>query len=96
MFYEKIQENEKVLTELDSFMGGDGNRGENMLRSMTAVVNEVEPREFESTVDLFKNTIMLLLTKVGGVSGTLYGSAFFRIAHAEKKIVRFTKILKKV
>lgn len=85
LFYEKIQENEKVLAELDSFMGGDGDHGENMLRGMTAVVNEVEPREFESTADLFKNAGMLLLTKVGGVSGTLYGSAFFGIAHAEKE-----------
>lgn len=85
LFYEKIQKNEKVLAELDSFMGGDGDHGENMLRGMTAVVNEVEPREFESTADLFKNAGMLLLTKVGGVSGTLYGSAFFGIAHAEKE-----------
>ena len=87
LFYEKIQENEKVLAELDSFMGGDGDHGENMLRGMTAVVNEVEPREFESTADLFKNAGMLLLTKVGGVSGTLYGSAFFGIAHAVKSAV---------
>lgn len=63
LFYEKIQENEKVLAELDSFMGGDGDHGENMMCGMTAVVNEVEPREFESTADLFKNAGMLLLTK---------------------------------
>lgn len=51
-------------------MGGDGDHGENMLRGMTAVVNTVEPKEFASTSDLFKETGMLLLTKVGGVSGT--------------------------
>ncbi|MCO4527443.1 Phospho-enol-pyruvate-dihydroxy-acetone-phosphotransferase, ADP-binding subunit DhaL [Streptococcus infantarius subsp. infantarius] len=70
LFYEKIQENVAVLAELDSTMGGDGDHGENMLRGMTAVVNTVEPKEFASTSDLFKETGMLLLTKVGGVSGT--------------------------
>lgn len=84
LFYEKIQENLAVLAELDSTMGGDGDHGENMLRGMTAVVNTVEPKEFASTSDLFKETGMLLLTKVGGVSGTLYDSAFLGMARAEE------------
>ena len=65
-------------------MGGDGDHGENMLRGMTAVVNEVEPREFESTADLFKNA-NASFEKSGECLRNFIQLSIFGIAHAEKE-----------
>ena len=47
-----------------------------MSRGMTAVVEDLSSKEYENTSALFKAVGMQLLSKVGGASGPLYGSAF--------------------
>lgn len=75
LFNEKIQEQKDYLSELDTPIG-DGDHGGNMSRGMAAVVEDLSSKEYENASSLFKAVGMQLLSKVGGASGPLYGSAF--------------------
>ncbi|MDO4814281.1 MAG: dihydroxyacetone kinase subunit DhaL [Gemella sp.] len=81
LFNEKIQANKDYLSELDTPIG-DGDHGGNMARGMAAVVEELKAKEFTKTSDVFKVVGMQLLSKVGGASGPLYGSAFVGLSKA--------------
>ena len=83
LFNQKIQDNKDYLSELDTPIG-DGDHGGNMSRGMAAVVDEIGEKEYESTSELFKAVAMQLLSKVGGASGPLYGSAFMGIPKSEQ------------
>ncbi|MDQ8820512.1 dihydroxyacetone kinase subunit DhaL [Streptococcus ruminantium] len=80
-FNEKIQANKDYLSELDSPIG-DGDHGGNMARGMAAVIQELSVKEYETAAQVFKVVAMQLLSKVGGASGPLYGSAFMGITKA--------------
>ncbi|MDX4997644.1 dihydroxyacetone kinase subunit DhaL [Streptococcus agalactiae] len=82
-FNQKIQSNKDYLSELDTPIG-DGDHGGNMARGMTAVIENLDNNEFSSAADVFKTVSMQLLSKVGGSSGPLYGSAFMGITKAEQ------------
>lgn len=82
-FNQKIQSNKDYLSELDTPIG-DGDHGGNMARGMTAVIENLDDNEFSSAADVFKTVSMQLLSKVGGASGPLYGSAFMGITKAEQ------------
>ncbi|HEL2592118.1 TPA: dihydroxyacetone kinase subunit L [Streptococcus suis] len=82
-FNEKIQTNKDYLSELDSPIG-DGDHGGNMARGMTAVMQELSEKDYESADQVFKVVAMQLLSKVGGASGPLYGSAFMGISKASQ------------
>lgn len=82
-FNAKIQENKDYLSELDTPIG-DGDHGGNMARGMAAVVNMMDKSELATTADVFKLVSMQLLSKVGGASGPLYGSAFMGMTKAEQ------------
>lgn len=82
-FNQKIQSNKDYLSELDTPIG-DGDHGGNMARGMTAVIKNLDNNEFSSAADVFKTVSMQLLSKVGGASGPLYGSAFMGITKAEQ------------
>ncbi|HIC0393520.1 TPA: dihydroxyacetone kinase subunit DhaL [Streptococcus agalactiae] len=82
-FNQKIQSNKDYLSELDTPIG-DGDHGGNMARGMTAVIENLDNNEFSSDADVFKTVSMQLLSKVGGASGPLYGSAFMGITKAEQ------------
>ncbi len=84
-FNNKINDNKDYLSQLDTPIG-DGDHGGNMARGMAAVVAELESKEFESSRDLFKMVAMQLLSKVGGASGPLYGSAFMGMAKADQNL----------
>lgn len=75
LFHEKIQEQKDYLSELDTPIG-DGDHGGNMSRGMVAVVEDLSSKDYENASALFKAVGMQLLSKVGGASGPLYGSAF--------------------
>lgn len=81
LFNEKIQANKDYLSELDTPIG-DGDHGGNMARGMEAVMAELTSKEFDQAADVFKAVSMQLLSKVGGASGPLYGSAFMGITKA--------------
>ncbi|HFI0398105.1 TPA: dihydroxyacetone kinase subunit DhaL [Streptococcus suis] len=82
-FNKKIQENKDYLSELDSPIG-DGDHGGNMARGMAAVMQELSEKDFETADQVFKVVAMQLLSKVGGASGPLYGSAFMGITKASQ------------
>lgn len=84
LFNEKIQVNKDYLSELDTPIG-DGDHGGNMARGMTAVVENLEGKDFANSAEVFQVVSMQLLSKVGGASGPLYGSAFMGIMKAEKE-----------
>lgn len=82
-FNEKIQTNKDYLSQLDSPIG-DGDHGGNMARGMAAVMQELSDKDYESADQVFKVVAMQLLSKVGGASGPLYGSAFMGISKASQ------------
>lgn len=82
-FNAKIQENKDYLSELDTPIG-DGDHGGNMARGMTAVMENMDGADFASAADVLKMVSMQLLSKVGGASGPLYGSAFMGMTKAEQ------------
>ena len=84
LFNEKIQANKDYLSELDTPIG-DGDHGGNMARGMAAVVENLEGKDFANLAEVIQVVSMQLLSKVGGASGPLYGSAFMGIMKAEKE-----------
>ncbi|MDV5973312.1 PTS-dependent dihydroxyacetone kinase, ADP-binding subunit DhaL [Streptococcus canis] len=83
LFNEKIQVNKDYLSQLDTPIG-DGDHGGNMARGMTAVMENLDGKEFASAKEVFKVVAMQLLGKVGGASGPLYGSAFMGLSKASE------------
>ncbi|BEL02080.1 dihydroxyacetone kinase subunit DhaL [Actinoplanes sichuanensis] len=69
------------LTKLDSAIG-DGDHGVNLRRGFTAVTALLDGTEFTGVGDVFVRTGGTLISKVGGASGPLYGSAFRALGKA--------------
>ena len=63
------------MTQLDTPIG-DSDHGNNMSRGMSHVVQAIETESPDSLEALLKLVTSTLLSKVGGASGPLYGSAF--------------------
>lgn len=80
LFNEKIQIKKDYLSELDTPIG-DGDHGNNMARGMSAVM---EADLSGDLPDIFKATAMALISKVGGASGPLYGTAMMEMMKASK------------
>ena len=83
LFNEKIQDQKAYLSDLDTPIG-DGDHGANMARGMAAAVESLAAKDFASAAEVFQAVSMQLISKVGGASGPLYGSAFMGMAGAEK------------
>ncbi|MGX7245400.1 dihydroxyacetone kinase subunit DhaL [Enterococcus quebecensis] len=81
LFKEKIDKNKDYLSELDTPIG-DGDHGNNMSRGMEAVSESLQSKNPETIQDVFKLTAMALISKVGGASGPLYGTAMMEMAKA--------------
>ncbi|MEV4641742.1 dihydroxyacetone kinase subunit DhaL [Actinoplanes sp. NPDC049548] len=80
-FARLVSEHKDRLTELDAAIG-DADHGANMDRGMTAVVAAHDETPPAIPAELLKRTGMTLVSKVGGASGPLYGTAFLRMATA--------------
>lgn len=76
-----IQSKKTYLTDLDQAIG-DGDHGLNLARGFKEVTKKIESSEYDDIGQLFKDTGMILLSKVGGASGPLYGSAFLKAANS--------------
>ncbi|MCO8272690.1 dihydroxyacetone kinase subunit DhaL [Actinoplanes sp. TRM 88003] len=92
-FARLIAANKDELTALDSAIG-DGDHGTNMDRGLTAVVSVLDAEPQETPSALFKKVGMTLISKVGGASGPLYGTAFLRMAAAAGDEVDLAKVLR--
>ena len=79
LFHQTIQTEKDYLNALDTAIG-DGDHGSNLARGMTAVIETLEKEPVEEVSDVFKKTAMTLISKVGGASGPLYGTAFLEMA----------------
>ncbi|SDT81299.1 dihydroxyacetone kinase subunit DhaL [Actinoplanes derwentensis] len=69
------------LTRLDAAIG-DGDHGVNMRRGFTAVTAVLDGTEFTGVGEVFVKAGGTLISKVGGASGPLYGSAFRAVGKA--------------
>lgn len=83
-FGEKITDNKEHLNKLDTAIG-DGDHGSNLKRGAEAVKEKASEMDYDNLSDLFKDVGMSLVSKVGGASGPLYGSAFIDMAKEAKE-----------
>ena len=83
LFNQKVQEEKDYLSELDGPIG-DGDHGANLARGMAAAHDALNSTEPQSAAEVFKAVSMALISKVGGASGPLYGSAFMGMMKAEQ------------
>ncbi|SET65563.1 dihydroxyacetone kinase DhaL subunit [Natronincola peptidivorans] len=72
-----IKENKELLTELDQAIG-DGDHGINLDRGFSAVKEKLNGLQNKDCGTILNTTAMTLISKVGGASGPLYGTAFMR------------------
>ncbi|MCM3478702.1 dihydroxyacetone kinase subunit DhaL [Caldibacillus thermoamylovorans] len=87
---EKIQKHKEYLSELDQAIG-DGDHGVNMARGFQEVMNKLSDADYATPSDLLKDVAMVLMSKVGGASGPLYGTAFLKMAMATKNKEKLTE-----
>ena len=76
-----IEEQRRYLTKLDSEIG-DGDHGNNMHRGFQAALQRLDGTNATSPADVLKAVSMALVSKVGGATGPLYGTAFLRASAA--------------
>lgn len=78
---EKIEAEKEYLTELDQPIG-DSDHGINLARGFQEVENKLPSMEDKDIGTILKTAGMALVSKVGGASGPLYGSAFMKMGMA--------------
>lgn len=83
LFGEQLMENKTYLSELDTAIG-DGDHGNNLARGAAALKEKLGANEYNTLTDLLKDVGMVFVSKIGGASGPLYGSAFISMAKASK------------
>ena len=86
-YADKISAHAQELTDLDAAIG-DADHGSNMQRGMQAVVAAL-PAEGNPSA-LLKSAAMALISKVGGASGPLYGTALLRAASSQTDKAEWT------
>lgn len=74
-----LQENRTYLTELDSAIG-DADHGINMDRGFSAIREKFPTMDSMDIATQLKTVGTTLVSKVGGASGPLYGTAYLRAA----------------
>lgn len=90
LFAKKVESNKLYLSELDAAIG-DGDHGNNMARGVSAVEEGFKtPQDLTSALKL---TAMAFISKVGGASGPLYGTAFLEMAKASSKTDDLSELL---
>ena len=92
LFITQLIENKQYLSELDTVIG-DGDHGNNMARGATALNEALDSKNPEDIPSLLKLIGMTLVSKVGGASGPLYGSAFISMAKASQESTDLSVLL---
>ncbi|MGO2083649.1 dihydroxyacetone kinase subunit DhaL [Vagococcus sp.] len=88
-FTKQIEANKALLSDLDTPIG-DGDHGNNMARGVQAYQEAFEKQQPQTLTDTFKVISMAMISKVGGASGPLYGSAFMGMMKAMKDMDEVT------
>ncbi|MBM7769365.1 dihydroxyacetone kinase subunit DhaL [Glutamicibacter nicotianae] len=78
-FSTEIINNEPWLTELDSAIG-DGDHGVNMVRGAQSISSLLAKGSPDTIRESFNVVGMTLISRVGGASGTLYGTLFLEMS----------------
>ncbi|YAL84413.1 dihydroxyacetone kinase subunit DhaL [Dermacoccaceae bacterium W4C1] len=76
---EVVAEHREELTTLDRHIG-DGDHGENLARGFAAVEEALQAETPDTPGAVLKLVARTLISKVGGASGPLFGTAFLRAA----------------
>jgi dihydroxyacetone kinase-like protein len=76
-----MEEQKEFLTDLDNVIG-DGDHGINMARGFAQVAAQASDLEQKDIGAILKAVGMTLVSKVGGSSGPLYGTAFMKAGMA--------------
>lgn len=76
-----MEENKEYLTDLDNVIG-DGDHGINMARGFSEVEKQADTLVQKDIGTILKTVGMTLVSKVGGSSGPLYGTAFMKAGMA--------------
>ncbi|MBN2909459.1 dihydroxyacetone kinase subunit L [Polycladomyces sp. WAk] len=79
----QIDKQKEYLTQLDQAIG-DGDHGINMTRGFKEVINKIHQTAYDDIGKLFQDIGMTLVSKVGGASGPLYGTAFIKAGQVLK------------
>ena len=80
-FADEMSEHRQELVRLDAAIG-DGDHGTNMDRGMRAVLEKLEATETANPGAVLKTAAMVLVSKVGGAAGPLYGTLFLQMGTA--------------
>lgn len=72
------------LIELDRAIG-DGDHGENLDRGFTEVEKQLESATVSDPAQVFRTIATTLISKVGGASGPLLGTAYLRMSSSAKE-----------
>ncbi|OYW74224.1 MAG: dihydroxyacetone kinase subunit L [Aerococcus viridans] len=83
-WFDKLIEEKAYLSDLDQKIG-DGDHGNNMARGAVATKEALETKAPTDVPALFMTVAQTLMSKIGGASGPLYGSAFLAMSGAAKK-----------
>ncbi|MDX5075944.1 dihydroxyacetone kinase subunit L [Lactobacillus jensenii] len=92
LFAKKVELNKLYLSELDAAIG-DGDHGNNMARGVSAVEEGFNLKTPQDLTSALKLTAMAFISKVGGASGPLYGTAFLEMAKASSKTDDLSELL---
>jgi len=79
----QIDKQKEYLTQLDQAIG-DGDHGINITRGLKEVINKIHQTAYDDIGKLFQDIGMTLVSKVGGASGPLYGTAFIKAGQVLK------------
>ncbi|WP_212775135.1 dihydroxyacetone kinase subunit DhaL [Polycladomyces abyssicola] len=79
----QIDKQKEYLTQLDQAIG-DGDHGINMTRGFKEVIQKIHQTTYDDIGKLFQDVGMVLVSKVGGASGPLYGTAFIKAGQVLK------------
>jgi dihydroxyacetone kinase-like protein len=80
-FADEMSEHRVELVRLDTAIG-DGDHGTNMDRGMRAALAKLDATEAENPGAVLKTAAMVLVSKVGGAAGPLYGTLFLQLGTA--------------
>src|SRR5699024_2561676 len=84
LFGQKVTQDKETLNKLDTAIG-DGDHGSNLTRGAAAIQEKAEETTYDNLSKLFQDVGMTLVSKVGGASGALYGSAFMKLPKKAKE-----------
>ncbi|WP_027417216.1 dihydroxyacetone kinase subunit DhaL [Aneurinibacillus terranovensis] len=79
----QIDRQKEYLTQLDQAIG-DGDHGINMTRGFKEIINKIHQTAYDDVGKLLQDIGMVLVSKVGGASGPLFGTAFMKAGQVLK------------